>query len=108
MVRITRVALSLALAATPALAQTYPGATWTSKTPAEVGMDVAKLDQVRNYLGGRGFLSRYGYQVYSWGSVSQRADIASACKPFFAHFLFKAVEEGRLANVDVRVNTVET
>ncbi len=99
----------LALAALPAAAQqtTTPGATWTSKTPAETGLDPAKLDAVRTYLGGRGFVSRYGYQVYTWGDPAARGDIASAAKPFYSHFLFKAIEESRLANVDVKANTIE-
>ncbi|HYE98440.1 MAG TPA: hypothetical protein VEJ18_05980, partial [Planctomycetota bacterium] len=88
--------------------RTTPGATWETRTPAQVGLDAAKLDQVRTYLGGRGFISRYGYQVYSWGDVAQRADIASAAKPIYAHFLFKAVEEGKLAGVDAKANAWET
>ena len=112
-----RLCLLLALAAcilmggSPLSAQTvqptFPGATWAAKTPAEVGMDSAKLTSFSNYLGGRGCVVRHGYMVYSWGSQNQRADIASACKPFFTHFLFKALEDGRIPSLDQTVNTWE-
>jgi|GEM_PF-1009529 len=78
----------------------FPGATWQSRSPSEVGMDSARLDEFRNYLGGRGCVVRYGYMVYTWGNQSTRQDIASACKPIFTHFLFRAVEEGRLGSID--------
>ncbi len=88
--------------------QVTPGASWTSKAPSEVGMDSAKLGALSSYTGGRGFVSRHGYQVYTWGDPAARGDIASAAKPLYAHFLFKAVEEGKLANVDVKANAYET
>jgi hypothetical protein len=81
-------------------AQVLPGATWEFKKPAEVGMDAAKLDAFRDYLGGRGCIVRHGYMVYTWGDQTQRQDVASALKPVIAHFLFKAVEEGKLASLD--------
>jgi hypothetical protein len=77
----------------------FPGATWASKRPAEVGLDSARLVQIQNYLGGRGCIVRYGYMVHTWGSQSQRSDVASACKPWYSHFLFKAVEDGKLTGV---------
>jgi CubicO group peptidase (beta-lactamase class C family) len=70
-------------------------------------MNQAALDGFRNYLGGRGFVSRYGYQVYTWGDYTRTADVASASKPVISFFVFKAVEEGRLATLDVKVNTFE-
>ena len=86
---------------------TFPGADWVTKTPAEVSMDAAKLTTFSNYLGGRGCVVRHGYMVHTWGNQSQRADIASACKPFFTHFLFKALEDGRIPSLDQTVNTWE-
>jgi len=38
--------------------------------------------------------------VYSWGDVSHRADVASAAKPFYAHFPWKAIEVGKIESVD--------
>ena len=80
--------------------EVYPGKTWASKTPAEVGMDAAKLKAFKEYVGGRGCVIRHGYMVYSWGDAGKRADVASAMKPWYSHFLFKAVEEGKLKSVD--------
>lgn len=81
----------------------FPGVTWASTRPAEAGLDAAGLDVLRDYLGGRGCIVRHGRVVYSWGDQSRRADVASACKPVIAHFLFKAVEDGRLSSLDDRV-----
>lgn len=84
-----------------------PGAAWASKLPAEVGMDAGKLAGFSEIVGGRGCVVRRGFMGYSWGDVAARGDIASAAKPIYAHFLFKAVEEGRLAGLDARVVEVE-
>ena len=71
-------------------AQVYPSNTWQTKTPTEMGMDINRLNELRDYVGGNGVVIRDGYLVYSWGSQSQRNDIASAVKPFYSHFsLFK-------------------
>lgn len=85
----------------------YPGATWPTKAPADVGMDVGKLDAFRDYVGGRACVVRHGYMVYTWGDPSKRADVASAAKPWYSHFLFKAVEEGQIAGLDDPVNVLE-
>ena len=85
----------------------FPGATWEAKVPEEVGMDTAKLDSFKSYVGGRGCVVRHGYMVYTWGDASKRGDVASACKPWFSHFLFKAVEEGKITGVDEKVNKWE-
>lgn len=63
-------------------------------------MDADKLRAFSQFVGGRGCVVRHGYLVHTWGDVSQRADIASAAKPLYAHFLFKAVEDGRIASLD--------
>ena len=82
---------------------TFPKADWEQKTPQELGLDSTKLDQVRDYLGGRGFVVRFGYMAYSWGDTSRRQDIASAHKAINSYFVFKAMEEGRITNLDDRV-----
>ncbi len=45
--------------------------------------------------------------VYSWGDASKRKDVASAAKPFYSHFLFKAVEDGKISSLDEQVNKWE-
>ena len=46
---------------------------------------------------------RHGKLVYSWGDATQAGDVASAVKPFFSFFLFKAVEEHRIPSLDQKV-----
>ncbi len=100
-VTFTFLAAALLNAATGAAADSvYPGEKWETKTPEQVDLDAAKLDGFSRFVGGRGCVVRHGYLVYSWGDVSRRADVASACKPFFSHFLFKAVEDGKIDGVD--------
>jgi hypothetical protein len=85
----------------------YPGKKWAVKRPGEVGLDVRKLKELSDYAGGFGCVVRYGYMVYTWGDASRRKDVASAAKPVYAHFLFKAVEDDRISNVDERVKKWE-
>src|SRR5262249_20208889 len=60
-----------------------------------------------HYVGGMGCVVRGGYLVYTWGQADERADVASACKPWFTHFLFTAIEEGKLKSVDEPLVAVE-
>ncbi|MFQ6096551.1 MAG: hypothetical protein ACE5O2_02405, partial [Armatimonadota bacterium] len=85
----------------------YPGATWVPRAPADVGMDADRLGALARYVGGRGCVVRHGYMVYAWGDPSRRADVASAAKPWYAHFLFEALESGKLGSLDDRVSVFE-
>ena len=82
----------------------YPGKTWMVKRPEEVGMDLARLDVFEDFIGGRGCIVRHGCMVYTWGDVSKRADVASAAKTVYAHFLLKALEDGRIPSFDEQIN----
>src|SRR5262245_43763238 len=88
---------SLALADPPLV---YPGVTWETRTPEEVGLSRAKLDALRDLVRGRGCVVRHGYLVYTWGDPSRRADVASAVKPVISTLLLLAVQEGKLKSVD--------
>jgi CubicO group peptidase (beta-lactamase class C family) len=81
----------------------FPGKTWATRTPAEVGLDAARLQAFSRFVGGRGCVARHGYLVYSWGDASRRADVASAAKPLYAHFLFQALEDGKIDSLDETV-----
>jgi len=81
----------------------YPDKEWASRSPSDVGLDRAQLDAIADYLQGRGCIVRHGYLVYSWGDMTERGDVASALKPWISHFVFKAVEEGRLGGLDAKV-----
>src|SRR5918992_831979 len=51
----------------------FPTNEWASATPAEMNMDVALLDQARDYSvtgGGAGFITRRGRVVYTWGDTT--------------------------------------
>ena len=87
--------------------QVYPGKDWDRKGPVEVGLDERKLRAISEYSGGFGCVVRHGFMVYTWGDVSRRMDVASAAKPVYAHFLFKAVENGKIAGVDERIQELE-
>jgi hypothetical protein len=85
----------------------FPGETWATKAPAEVGIDAARLDAFRDFVGGRGCVVRHGSMVYTWGDAGRRGDVASACKPWFSHFLFRALEDGRIGSLDERASRWE-
>ncbi|MHC4104775.1 MAG: serine hydrolase domain-containing protein [Planctomycetota bacterium] len=82
----------------------YPGKDWEIKGPEQVGLNVEKLKELSDYAGGFGCVVRHGYMVYSWGDASKRKDVASAAKPLYSHFLFKAIEDGRIPSFDERIN----
>jgi len=85
----------------------YPGKQWQTKRPEQVGLDAAKLKALSDYAGGFGCVVRHGYMIYTWGDASKRKDVASAAKPAYAHFLFKAIEEGRISSLDEKANKWE-
>jgi len=78
----------------------FPGKTWQERPPAEVGLNPGRLRSLAAFLGGRGCVIRHGYLVYTWGDASKRGDVASAAKPVYAHFLLKAVEDGKIPGLD--------
>ena len=84
-------------------ASVYPGVSWERRAPEDVGLSPAKLDAFGDFVGGRGCVVRHGCMVYTWGDVSKRGDIASAAKPWYSHFLFKALEDGKIPSLDQKV-----
>ena len=59
----------------------YPAETWPSRTAEKAGLSRAKLDPLRDLVGGRGCVVRHGYMVYAWGDQARSHDVASAMKP---------------------------
>ena len=60
--------------------QVWPAADWPGATPAEVGMDAAKLAEARNYAlrgGGSGCVIRHGRRILTWGDLKQLYDLRS-------------------------------
>ncbi len=78
----------------------WPGKNWDRRPAAAVGLDPARLAEFSRYVGGRGCVVRHGYLVYTWGDFRRRGDVASAAKPVYSYFLFKALEDGRIAGLD--------
>jgi hypothetical protein len=93
-------AVHVKLSSSGSVAKVFPGASWQFKTPAEVGLDAAKLDQFVANVGGDGCIVRSGYMVKCWGSSSAKTDWASAAKPVMSTLLFFAVHDARLSGVD--------
>ncbi|MFL6617364.1 MAG: LamG-like jellyroll fold domain-containing protein [Povalibacter sp.] len=61
----------------------WPTTSWSTTTPATMGMDATVLAQSRDYAltgGGSGMIIRGGRLVMSWGSATQRYDIKSSTK----------------------------
>ncbi|RPJ24748.1 MAG: hypothetical protein EHM35_16105, partial [Planctomycetaceae bacterium] len=94
------VLFAIALSAHGQVPTVYPGREWAAKQPAEIGLSAEKLKAFSDYVGGFGCVVRHGYMIYAWGDPSQRMDVASAAKPAYAHLLFKAVEDKRIADLD--------
>ena len=87
------------------LPPTFPGASWETKTPSELGLDSVKLAQVRGSVGGVGCIAKDGYMVMEWSS-SSKSDWASAMKPVMSTMLFFAVYEGKLQGINALVDSV--
>ena len=102
-------ALCLVMLAANAMGEepvTFPDVEWEVRTPAEVGLDVAKLQELSASVGGAGAIVRNGYMVYTWGDQNARRPTqawASASKAVVSTMLFFAINEGRLSGPDARV-----
>jgi hypothetical protein len=92
------------LPAAPAL---IPGQHWENRAPFEVGLSTEKLAALTNLVSGHGCVARHGCMVFTWGDPGQSAEVASALKPVVSMMLFLAIQEGRLASVDVKVSDFE-
>jgi CubicO group peptidase (beta-lactamase class C family) len=83
----------------PALAQmpapTFPEEAWETRTPAELGMNEAKLEEAKAYAlrgNGAGMIVRNGYVVSSWGRTSDRFPVFSVTKAVGSLVLGHAVK----------------
>jgi CubicO group peptidase (beta-lactamase class C family) len=79
---------------------TFPSSTWDEAHPSTLGMDGEYLRQLGELMQGDGIIVRQGKIVFSWGDQTSRTDVWSACKPVITHFLFNAVQEGIISNLD--------
>lgn len=78
----------------------FPDAEWEQVDPTQAGVATAPLDELRRMAGGDGCVVLHGRIVYTWGDPARRSEIASAVKPFYTHFLFQAVADGKIPGLD--------
>lgn len=88
------VLMALGFAAFASEAKADPGATWATRTPPQVGLDVAKLNELSSLVGGDGMIVRNGFLVFSWGDIQEPRNWASASKPVLSTLLFLATDRG--------------
>lgn len=91
----------------PPGAAAAPGKTWETAKPSEVGLNESKLRSFQEFVGGDGCVARRGMLATTWGNAAKPYDVASACKPWYTHFLLVAIEEGLVPSVDSPVVDVE-
>ena len=85
----------------------YPGSSWQTATPEEMGMDSLKLEEAKNYAlnyGGAGHIIRGGKVVMSWGNPIRRYQIKSSTKSIGSIALGMAIADNRLSIDDLAVN----
>ena len=76
----------------------YPGATWPTSSPADAGLESAKIEAARDYAltgGGSGCIIYRGKLVCAWGDQQQRYDLKSTTKSFGATALGVALLDGK-------------
>jgi CubicO group peptidase (beta-lactamase class C family) len=82
---------------------------WTRVTPAEVGMDAARLDEAATYAlaaGGGGMVVKGGRLVHSWGDIDARFASQSATKSIGGTLLGIAIGEGLVNLTDTAVSKI--
>lgn len=73
---------------------------WTALTPAELGMDAARLAEAQAYAEtrqGAGLIARRGYKVHEWGNQTFRFHVFSVTKGIGALLLGVAVDDRAVA-----------
>ncbi len=62
-------------------AENFPGKTWESRAPEQAGMNVEKLAQFANVVGGRGCVARHGCMTFTWGDQARSSDVDAEMLP---------------------------
>ncbi len=94
------VAFGLAGREAGAAEPTWPGTTWPTAAPAQVGMDATLLKQGVDFaakFGGAGMVVRQGYVVSTWGDTNALVNVRSVAKSFGSILAGIAVGDGLLA-----------
>ena len=80
--------------------EVWPMHDWDRATPAEVGMDEAKLIEARRYAlgrGGSGYVTRHGRLVMAWGDSQKLYDLKSTTKSIGVTALGLAIGDGLMS-----------
>ncbi|MBF0429988.1 MAG: hypothetical protein HQK83_01815 [Fibrobacteria bacterium] len=110
MIRVLVLTIMLLPVSMLALEYTFPGTTWETATPEEVGLDAGAVNTAASQLGGHGAIIRYGYVVKVWGSsgLAASTDWASSCKPIFSLMIWKAIHDGKVESFQTLVKDIMT
>jgi CubicO group peptidase (beta-lactamase class C family) len=76
---------------------------WAKSTPAEAGLDAAKLDEARDFAlkgGGSGCIVRHGTLVFAWGDQKRLYDLKSTTKSIGVTALALAIADGKMDLAD--------
>lgn len=79
---------------------------WERATPAELGMDVSRLEAARDYSltgGGSGVVIHRGKLVFEWGDQKVRYDLKSSTKSYGTTVLGLAIKDGKVKLHDAAV-----
>lgn len=77
----------------------WPGDRWEVQSPAEAGLEVAKLEQARDYAltgGGSGCIIYHGKLVMEWGDSKALYDLKSSSKSIGSSILGLAIKDGKV------------
>jgi len=83
----------------------FPGEHWDHIAPEQAGFAPDRLAEFVKEVRGHGLVVRYGCVVTWWGRYTRPHDVASACKPVYAHIVYAAIEDGRIGDLDEKVGT---
>lgn len=96
----------LSWASVPQAAEAWPGSSWQTARPGDVGMDAGRLEdavEIGSRRGGSGIVVRAGKRVASWGDQKKLYDIKSSTKSIGSVLLGRAIAEGRVTlNTEVK------
>src|ERR1043165_9838884 len=80
-------------------AEEWPGGEWSKGSAAETGMNLARLEQAREYAlsgGGSGCIVRHGKLVLAWGDPAALYDLKSSSKSIGGMLLGLALKDGKV------------
>ena len=82
----------------------FPDEHWDHIAPERAGFDPDLLAEFVAEVGGHGVVVRNGHIVTWWGHYAHPLDVASGCKPVYAHFVYAALKDGLIRDLDERIS----